>query len=462
MRRFATLLLLLILVPAASAHAGAGEIGIADDRILMPGGPRADRAVAEWSANGVDTVRIFALWSRIAPARKPRGFDPDNPNDANYQWFFLDNAIARVRAAGMTVTLNVSGPGPVWTSGQPRRRRPAYRPRPAAFAAFAEAVARRYGASVDRYILWNEPNISAWLAPQARCTRRGCTPVAPHLYRALVRAAYPAITLHDPRARVVIGALSPRGQRLRNANTVMRPLLFLRRFGCRSDRWRRLTTGGCRGFRPAIGDGFAIHPYSGRSAPERSHPNPDDVGMAQLSNLTRTLDRLQRRRGIRSTTRRLGIYIDEYGYQTSPPDPIGGVRPHTQDVWLQRAAYMAWRHPRVRLFTQYLWRDEPRSGGGYGGWQSGLLFTNGRAKPSLAHFDTPFALDVRRDRLWGQVRPGGAHAVTVERRPRGGAWRRLAVARTDSRGYWTLKRRLRAGTSYRYRADGRVSATLRP
>ena len=123
MRRFALLLLLLTLAPAASAHAGAGEIGIADDRVLMPGGPLADRAVAEWSANGVDTVRTFALWSRIAPARKPSGFDSDNPADPNYQWFFLDNAIARARAAGMNVTLNVTGPGPVWSSSKPGRRR---------------------------------------------------------------------------------------------------------------------------------------------------------------------------------------------------------------------------------------------------------------------------------------------------------------------------------------------------
>jgi hypothetical protein len=462
MRRLLPLLVLLTLAPAASAHAGAGEIGIADDRILLPGGPLADRAVAEWSANGVDTVRIFALWSRIAPARKPSGFDSKNPADPHYQWGVLDQAIARVRAAGMTVTLNVTGPGPVWSSSKPGRRRGAYRPKPSSFAAFSEAVARRYGASVDRYILWNEPNISAWLAPQASCTRRGCTPVAPHLYRGLVRAAYPAIKAADPGAQVVIGALSPRGQRLRNADTVMRPLLFLRRFGCRSDRWARLTSGGCRRFTPATGDGFAIHPYSGRSAPERPHRNPDDVSLAQISNLTSTLDRLQRRRGIRSTTHRLGIYIDEYGYQTRPPDPIGGIRPHTQDIWLQRAAYMAWRHPRVKLFTQYLWRDEPRSGGNYSGWQSGLRYVTGRAKPSLAHFDTPFALDARRNRMWGQVRPGGRHTVTVERRRFGGGWRRLAVVTTDSRGNWALNERLRRPTAYRYRADGRVSATLNP
>ena len=332
MRRLLGLLIpLLLFVPAASAHARAGEIGIADDRVLMPGGPLADRAVAEWSAMGVDTVRIFALWSRIAPATKPPGFDADDPDEPYYQWFYLDNAVDRVRAAGMSVTLTITGPGPLWSSSSPRRRRPAYKPRPRAYAAFAEAVARRYADRVDRYILWNEPNISAWLAPQARCSRRRCTPVSPHLYRALVRAAYPAIADHDPVAQIVIGALSPRGQRLRNANTVMRPLLFLRRLGCRTDRYRRMRTGPSRRFKAAKGDGFAIHPYSGRSAPERPHPNPDDVGLAQISGLTATLDRLQRARALRPTTRRFGIYIDEYGYQTRPPDRIAVIRPRRQD-----------------------------------------------------------------------------------------------------------------------------------
>ena len=52
--------------------------------------------------------------------------------------------------------------------------------------------------------------------------------------------------------------------------------------------------------------------------------------------------------------------------------------------------------------------------------------------------------------------------MTVERRSSGGAWSTLAVTRTNARGYWTLRRPLAHGASYRYRADGRVSATLRP
>jgi hypothetical protein len=158
----------------------------------------------------------------------------------------------------------------------------------------------------------------------------------------------------------------------------------------------------------------------------------------------------------------MGIFVDEYGYQTRPPDQIAGIAPSKQDAYLQRAAYIAWQTGRVRLFTQYLWRDEPRGkDGSFSGWQSGVRFTGGRAKPSLAHFDTPFVVDARRSRLWGQVRPGRAHTVAVERRTRTGPWTPLATVQTDGRGYWTLRTTLAKGTRYRFQAAGMVSATLR-
>lgn len=463
MKRLLPLLIaLLVLVPAAAASARNTEIGITDDRILLAGGSKADKAVAEWKKLGVDNVRIFAQWSKIAPRTKPAGFNGADPATPGYFWGAVDDAVARVRAAGMTVTLTVTGPGPLWSSSAPKRRKASYRPRPGAYRAFATAVARRYAAQVDRYILWNEPNISTWLSPQASCKKRHCTPVAPNLYRSLVLAAYPAVKANDPRAQVIIGALSPRGQRLRSANTVMRPLLFLRRLGCRTDGFRRIRSGACKRFKRVTGDGFAIHPYSGRLAPQRSHPNHDDVALASVRRLTRTLDRLQGVAALKPTTRRFGVYIDEYAYQTNPPDRAGGIAPFKQDRWLQEAAYIAWRNSRIRLFSQYLWRDEPRSRGGYGGWQSGLRTAGGRAKPALKHFDTPFELDAGRNRLWGQVRPGGRHTVTVQHRPhKSGGWRTLATVRTDARGYWSIVRKLRSGTAYRFRVGSTISATLR-
>jgi hypothetical protein len=462
MTRFAPLLIaLFVLVPAHAASARNTELGITDDRILLPGGRLAEKAVAEWKTLGVDNVRIFAKWSQIAPKRRPAGFNGANPASPGYAWGFLDGAVTRVRHAGMKVTLTITGPGPRWTSSKPKRRQPAYKPRTSMYRSFASAVAKRYGAQVDRYILWNEPNIYTWLSPQSSCKHGRCTPVAPHLYRGLVRAAYPAVKAADPGAQVLIGALAPRGQRLRSYKTVMRPLLFLRRLGCRNDAFRRMRSRACRHFKKVTADGFAIHPYSGTLPPERAHPNSDDVGLASIGHLTRTLDRLQGVAALDPTTRRFGIYIDEYGYQTNPPDRASGVSPSRQDHYLQRAAYLAWRNSRIKLFSQYLWRDEPLRHGS-GGWQSGLRYTRGRAKPSLAHFDTPFVLDAARNRLWGQVRPGGRHTVTVQRRARKSSkWRTLATVRTDARGYWLIKRHLTAGASYRFRSAGATSATLR-
>src|SRR4051812_2639358 len=196
------LLPLVFLALAAPARAAGPEIGVADDRVLMAGGAEADRVVAEWRANGVEVVRIFAQSTRVE----------------RWGWGELDASVARVRGAGM---------GPILTVVGPR-----VRPSKEKLAAFAGEVAARYGAVVDRYIVWNEPNLAAWLLPQATCSHGRCSPVAPHLYRGLVRAARPAIQAADPGAEVLIGAMSSRGQDLRAKDVTERPMVFLRALGC--------------------------------------------------------------------------------------------------------------------------------------------------------------------------------------------------------------------------------------
>ena len=285
--------------------------------------------MAEWQDNGVDVVRILVQSTRV---------ERDGFGD-------YDAAVARVRAAGMKVILTVTGP-----HTRPDKRK---------FAAFAGAVAGRYGADVDRYIIWNEPNLPSWLQPQAKCSHGHCSPVAPHLYRGLVRAARPAILEADPGAQVLIGTMSSRGHDLRSKNATLRPLVFLRALGCVDSRWRRLRTGYCKDFKPATGDGFAFHPHGTLTSPDRAYPNRDDVNLASLGRLESALDRLQRGGRLRASTRRFGLYLDEYGYQTRPPDKTAGVSLATQDRWLQIAAYRAWRDPRVKLLTQYQWFDEP-------------------------------------------------------------------------------------------------------
>src|SRR6266542_3942323 len=199
LRLLAAALLAAVLLPAAARASSSMETGIADDAAVLyePSDARAASAVAAWAALGIDDVRIFVQWQAIAPAngevRAPAGFDSADPNSVGYNWSRVDRAVRLVSAAGMRPMLVVTGPGPLWASQVPARRNVRYKPRPDLFGQFARAVALRYAGAVDRYILWNEPNLPLWLQPQNTCTGGHCVPYAPHLYRRLVRAAYPAL-----------------------------------------------------------------------------------------------------------------------------------------------------------------------------------------------------------------------------------------------------------------------------
>src|SRR5262249_32649839 len=68
------------------------------------------------------------------------------------------------------------------------------------FGAFAGQFAARYGAQIDVYQIWDEPNILlGW----------GGQPPSPAEYAALLQAAYTAIHAADPTATVIAGALAP-------------------------------------------------------------------------------------------------------------------------------------------------------------------------------------------------------------------------------------------------------------
>src|SRR4051812_16126890 len=113
MRR--ALLISLSILAALPAVASAGPlIGMADDRVLLKGGPAADQAVAAWAADGVDVVRIFVQWDDASPSpgahKRPPGA---------YDFSRVDAAVDRVRAAGMQPLLTLTGPGPMWAMQDP-------------------------------------------------------------------------------------------------------------------------------------------------------------------------------------------------------------------------------------------------------------------------------------------------------------------------------------------------------
>ena len=456
MRRWLTALAaalaLLVAAPVFAAH--DAELSMMDDQALLGASPaQIGRVLDRMQALGADRLRVSAFWADIAPSphalARPRGFDARNAFDPRYDWTALDRVVAAAATRRMKVLISISTPMPYWAGAQPKRRNAVWEPKPPQFAAFAYAVASRYGTTVDQFALLNEPNQGAWLQPQSI---RG-QPVSPHLYRALVQAAYPAAKAAAPRSTVLVGELASSGRDDPGVTRPIRPLKFLRVMGCRDAHFRRLRVPRCKHFRSVPADAIGHHPYAIFQSPFAHSLSRDDAAIGDWRQLESTLDRLVAVHAVKpSHGRRLSIYYTEFGYQTDPPDPFAGIPLAKQDRWLQDAAYVAWATPRVRGLNQFELADGRIGGKGplaFRQFQSGLWFANGKPKPAAKSFPDPIV--VRGGVVWGQVRPGGAHRVTVERRLRGArGFARVALVSTDAHGYFDARMARRPG-GYRFR-----------
>jgi hypothetical protein len=458
------LVALVLAVPSMASAAPNLEVGIADENVLTgqtPGG--TDATVAKWKASGVQDVRIFAQWDKFAPDAKktkaPAGLVADDP--ASYDLSVLDQKIDAVVKHGLNVTLVVTGPGPVWGSQEAARLNGAWKPDPKKFAAFATAIAKHVGTRVDRYIVWNEPNVKTWLQPQYVCVGRKvgkdkCESTAPHLYRDLARAGYAAIHAADPTSRVAVGGTSSFGTALAiSTNATTQPLNFLRTMGCVNRKYQRIRTGVCKGFKPVTGEALAYHPHSTRYSPGKADPDTANARMADLPRLIKVIDRLTAGGRLKvAGAKKLPLWLDEYGYQTNPPDKVDGFQsPSLAAQYLQWGWSLAARNPRVQTLTQYEWFDEPLGEGdrAFNRWQSGLYTFDGKPKPLAAVFANPIFgwRTGKAAYVWGQVRPGDtATSVRLERRS-GSSFKAYKTVKTDGSGVFQVK--VPRSTSARYR-----------
>jgi hypothetical protein len=444
----------LFAVAPASADRGL-EVSVSDDQALLGTPvPSIDNILTTLSSIGVDRVVVSAYWRDHAPdplgATRPAGFDAADPAAPGYDWTSLDRVVLGASQRNLKVRIVITTPAPLWGTSEPSRGNPVWRPRPAAFAAFAHAVAQRYREFADQFSVMNEPNQNTWLQPQY--DRQG-RPFSPRLYRRMAAAASREIRRAAPNARVLIGELSSRGSSAHHRLSPMRPLAFLRAMACVNRRYRPVRSGGCSHFEPVRADTLAMHPYAFGVAPDRHSRNRDDVKIGDTRRLLRALDRLTaRRRLLPRHGHHLPVRFTEFGYKTDPPDTKEGIPLRRQARYLELAAYMAWRNPRVDEINQFRiidgaiehipGRNEFRE------FQTGLWFRTIRPKPALFGFVAPFVITRRGSRmtLWGQVRPGRSHSVVIERaRHSRGPWRAIAHARTDARGFFQRRLRRRRG-----------------
>jgi len=128
-------------------------------------------------AGGFAWVRQTFSWARIEPTA------------GAYDWAAWDAIVEAATARHLRI-IAVLDDAPTWAGTPP----------PAdAFARFAAAFAARYGAQIDEYQVWNNPNLrDGW----------GSNP-NPSAYAHLLQQAAEAIRAADPGARILLGSLAP-------------------------------------------------------------------------------------------------------------------------------------------------------------------------------------------------------------------------------------------------------------
>jgi hypothetical protein len=455
-----------------------------------------ENTLARLQSLGVQRIRVNLNWALIAPQPtsrvRPAHFDATDPAAyGSAGWAPYDRLVELAPLYHMAVDFDIGPPGPLWAmrSDSPTTRAANHwMPNTAELNRFVIALGRRYSGSyasgyaaiprVQMWSIWNEPNQPGWLAPQWRRTAsRQSIPASPALYRGIVRAAFSALTATGHHARgdtILIGELAPEGSGPRGFYNPMPPMVFLRALYCVDGSYRPLrgtaaSLLGCpkrgpgKAFRtgnPGLFDAtaFAHHPYYFFRPPASSSPDADFVPIANLSRLEHGLDRAMQAYGV---SRRIPLYLTEYGYQTNPPDPYELVSPAAQAVYLNQADYMAWGNPRVRSVSQFLLYDsqpdarfKPSQFGYWDTFQTGLLYADGRPKPAYAAYRMPIWIPQRRltgNRrvlVWGQLR--AAPRATVQRATimwraaaRGAPKRILAtVTVRNPEGYFTSRVRV--------------------
>ncbi len=228
-----------------------------------------------------------------------------------------------------------TGPIPDWASTSGRG--PLFDPDPDDYEDFVIALGRRYdgtcvpprcvaGAAgealprVEQWSVYNEPNLKTFLRPQRNPDGRT---VSGRIYRRLFLAAQRGLAESDHgRDLLLIGETAPsRG----SASTT--PLNFLRQVFCLDRDYEPL-----RKCTPIEADGWSHHPYNPH-IPPWEEPKLTRRSIISIGSIDRLVDALRRVYRAGGTTRRLPVFVTEYGIESYPQeDP--GVSPQRQAEFL--------------------------------------------------------------------------------------------------------------------------------
>jgi len=500
-----TVLLACLCAPAAQASTDQASIMMDDDQLLYRNNVTQTRTLVTMRSMGVEAVRATVLWRIVAEgadltnreiarikgendrakARAQRArFRPNDPRTyPTRNWDRYDNLVKEAGKLGMKVYFTITGPGPSYAHrvapSSQRKNGGTYRPYPARYRSFVEAVGKRFSGTyrdenairrplprVTLWSLWNEPNQPGWLSPQWEKVDGQIVPVAPALYRELHQAGVQGLERsgHGNDA-ILLGETAPLGSDKNGPRDAIRPVPFLREMLCLkpdgtpydgADAARRR----CQDFvkNPTMkATAFAHHPYTKKIAPTVAPKNPDEITIANIGTFGPVLDTLAAQSGGRMPAD-LPIFLTEFGYE-SEPDPRNGIPFLRQAEFNQLAEFLAFNDPRVAATTQFLLKDaaplkrSPVTGKAYKvgsreywfTYQSGLYNTRNRAKPAAFAYAFPLVVYPAGEGtvgFWGQARfrpNAGADTILFLWRPDPKSpWQQLTELVTDSpRNFFT-------------------------
>ncbi|HEX8074485.1 MAG TPA: hypothetical protein VF545_05840 [Thermoleophilaceae bacterium] len=334
----AVLVLAVAAVPAPAGAAKRKELALQDEGVFLN---RAyydrERALSQARALGVTRIRANVIWRTANDSQQEQ---KQRPAAIVYDWSAWDSLIDAAARYGIRVQLTLTGPAPAYATAD--HRPGVFGPSAGQFGSFVRAAVRHFKGRVNRYSMWNEPSLSAWLAP---------FDLAPALYRELYLAGYRAAKSEDRSAKVLFGELLP----YRRLKSEFAPLRFLRDVTCTTQikagtrrKPPRLLRGPCKGLRA---DGIAHHPYDYFRSPSAENPDPDGATISGLWRLTGMLKALAKNRALSTPSGKPpGVYLTEFGYFHSGAYRLSDAK---RAVYLPRAYSIAQRYPTVREITHY-------------------------------------------------------------------------------------------------------------
>jgi len=372
-RRFAGVLaaagaVVCFAAPAAMS-ASHMQVGFLDDSSTLYGNP--DVTFPIFQKLRAQVVRVDLYWggAKYAVAKR-RPTDAKDPDDPAYDWALYDRTVNYAAQYEIKLLFTLWAT-PRWANGGK-----AYRYAPKNFKDlqnFAYAAAQRYSGTwiaadgrplpaVRLWTAWNEPNQPFQLSPQYRKVRGKYVMQSAIDYAKICTAIYTGVhaTLLKGE-KVGCGVTAPQGNdNPAGKRPVPTPISFM----------RAAKKAGLKKF-----DAWAHNPYA-TTPRDTPSTKPHSRGAVTLGNLDVLTKELRKLWGPKR------LWLTEYGYQTNPPDKTFGVSYSKQALYLKQAYAIARKNPIVDMMLWFQLKDEPV----LAGWQSGVMTTRGKKKPSYTVF----------------------------------------------------------------------------